>query len=53
MVQRRWVLAILLASLACGGLVGCGAKPAEQAPVDHEQMRKQQMDRAGRESGAT
>jgi hypothetical protein len=53
MVQRYWLFAMLLASLTCGSLIGCGAKPSEQAPVDHEQMRKQQMDRAGRESGAT
>lgn len=53
MVQRRWLLAILLTSLTYASLVGCDAKPAEQAPVDHEQMRKEQMNRAGHEAGAS
>jgi hypothetical protein len=52
MFQRRWLLAFLLASLVGSGFVGCSSKTPEQSSIDHEAIRKQQINRAGRESGA-
>lgn len=53
MLHPRWSDALLLIVLACGGLIGCSAEPAEQtSTVEREQIRKQQINRASRESGA-
>lgn len=51
MIYRRWLFAILLAGLACSELVGCSSKPSEQSSIDREAIRKQQIQRANRESG--
>lgn len=52
MFKRRRLFALLLAALVGSEFVGCSSKAPEQSTFDHEAVRKQQIDRAGRESGA-
>jgi hypothetical protein len=52
MFKRRWPFALLLTALVCSEFVGCSSKAPEQSSIDHEAIRKQQINRAGRESGA-